>query len=296
MKQTLVLSLLLIFQSQVFAAADDKLLYPTINDPRFCETAIEFKKSFEFFTKEKELEFNQPQTIKASIDISKNCTGAFERFSKVYLLLKKSGVDLSKAFEVSLEYSSFNEERAKNFFVLFQKLFLENYLNLDFTTAYKLSNALSKDYKGDPIKLRDDFVKIVNFCEAEKEMGLDKKTCAELALTLTKYTELFPLGVFEDFQSTVRYVQTHKRLGFNVKETLKLAVRLISKGPKASTNFKKMMSYALEGETLKLTELQAYQLALMISDLSFDPTKGAPEEIKNETKLDLNKAHENKKK
>lgn len=279
-----------------WGAADDKLLYPVVNDPRFCESAVEFKKSFEFFNKDKELEFTQPQAIKASIDISKNCTGAFERFSKVYLLLKKSGVDLAKAFEVSLEYSSFDEERAKNFFVLFQKLFLENHLNLDFTTAYRLSNELSKDYKGDPIKLRDDFVRIVDFCEAEKEMALDKKTCAELALTLTKYTELFPNGTYEDFQATVRYVQTHKRLGFNIKETLKLVVRLISKGPKASTNFRKIMSYALESEELKLNELQAYQLAVLIADLSFDPSKGLPTELSKEKMPDKTKKHDIKKK
>lgn len=294
MKKFIFLTFILTLKS--WGAADDKLLYPVINDPRFCESAVEFKKSFEFFNKEKELEFTQPQAIKASIDISKNCTGAFDRFSKIFLLLKKSGVDLAKAFEVSLEYSSFDEERAKNFFVLFQKLFLENHLNLDFTTAYRLSNELSKDYKGDPVKLRDDFVKIVDFCEAEKEMALDKKTCAELALTLTKYTELFPTGVFDDFQSTIKYVQTHKRLGFNIKETLKLVVRLIARGPKASTNFKKIMTYALEGDALKLNELQAYQLAVLIADLSFDASKGTPLDTLKEKATDKNKTHEIKKK
>lgn len=266
------------------AAPDDKLLYPVIDDPRFCESAVEFKKAYEFLRKEKELELNEPQALKASIDIAKNCTGAFDKFQKIYLLLKKTGVDLSKSYEVSLEYSSFNEERARNFFVLFQKLFLENYLNLDFTTAYKLSHGLSKDYKGDPVKLRDDFVKIVTFCTSEKEFALDKKTCAELAIKLTKHTELFPQGTYGDFISTIRYVQSHKRLGFNIKDTLKLVMRLISKGPKASTNFKKIMSYALEGDVLKLNEYQAFQLALIIADQSFDPSQ-ATESATTKTKL-----------
>ena len=106
------------------AAADDRLLYPPIDDKRFCESAVEFKRAFEFFSKEKELDFNEPRSIKAAIDVAKNCTGAFDRFQKIFLLLKKSGVELTRAFEVSLEYSSFDNERAKNFFVLFQKLFL----------------------------------------------------------------------------------------------------------------------------------------------------------------------------
>ncbi|MCK6596784.1 MAG: hypothetical protein L6Q37_00350 [Bdellovibrionaceae bacterium] len=251
-------------------AADDRLLYPPIEDKRFCESAVEFKRAFEFFSKEKELDFNEPRSIKAAIDVAKNCTGAFERFQKVFLLLKKSGVELTRAFEVSLEYSGFDNERAKNFFVLFQKLFLENYLNLDFTTAYKLANGLSKDYKGDPIKLRDDFVKIVDLCTAEKQLSLDKKTCAQLALNLTKYTELFPKGVFEDFNDIIKYVQSHKRLGLNIKDTLNLAQRVISKGPKAPTNFKKIIAFTLEENSLKLTEIQAFQLALVISDLSFN--------------------------
>lgn len=275
----------------VLAAADDKILYPTIaNDPRFCESAIEFKRAYEFFSKEKELDYNEPQSIKAAIDVAKNCNGAFDRFSRIFILLKKTGVDLSKAYEVSLEYSSFDEERARNFFVLFQKLFLENYLNLDFTTAYKISHALSKDYKGDPVKLRDDFVKIVKFCSTEKEFALDKKTCTELALTITKYTDLFPNGAYDDFYTTINYIQSHKRLGLNIKDTLTLVIRLISKGPKASTNFKKIITYSLEGDALKLNEFQAFQLALIIADLSFDPTK-APDFDKKQSTLGINTNH-----
>jgi hypothetical protein len=264
---------LILLGSISFSAVDDKLLYPPTEDPRFCESALEFKQAFEFFTQEKELDFTEPQAIKAAINVSKNCTGAFERFSKIFIMLKKAGVDLNRVYEVSLEYSSFDDERARNFLVLFQKLFLENYLNLDFSTAYKLSHQLSKDYKGDPIKLRDDFVNIVKFCNSEKEFLLDKKTCTSLALNLTQYTEMFPKGVYQDFYETLKYTQDHKRLGLNIKDSLALMVRLMSKGPKASTNFRKIISYSLDGEKLKLNEAQSFQLAVLVADFSIDPRK-----------------------
>lgn len=261
-----------------FGAPDDSLLYDQITDPRFCNSADEFKNSYKFLVKQSDLNLTEPQAIKGALQISKHCTGAFDRFSQVFRVLHKSGVDIRKTFDVALEYASFETERAKNFYVLFQKLFLENYLDLDFTTAYKITNELSKDYTGDPAKLRDDFVKIVNYCTNEKEFSLNKKFCLELAIRLTKHTELFPNGVFDEFKKFVTYVQNHKRLGFNLKETINLAIRVISKGPKASKNFKSTIDFALDKtDSLNLAELQAFQLALIISDLSFDPTKKAPE-------------------
>jgi len=225
--------------------------------------------------------------------VAKHCSGAYERFSQVFNVQKKSGVDMKKTFEVALEYSSFETERARNFYVIFQKLFLENYLDVDFGTAYRISHELSKDYKGDPAKLRDDFVKIVKYCTDEKEFSLSKGLCLDLALRLTKYTELYPNGIYDDFRKFLTYVQTDKHLGFNLKEALNLCVRVLAKGPKAPRNFKQTINFALDkGEKLNLPELQAFQLALLISDYSFDPTKKKPEETAKVE--DINKKDEKK--
>ena len=267
-----------------WSAPDDGLLYDKLTDPRFCNSADEFKNSYQFLVKQSDLNFTEPQAIKGALKIAKNCTGAFERFSQVFRVLQKSGVDLKKTFDVALEYATFDSERAKNFYILFQKLFLENFLDLDFTTAYRISHELSKDYKGEPTKLRDDFVKIVNFCTNQKEFSLNKKLCLDLAMHLTKYTELFPNGVFEDFKSFINYVQNHKRLGLSLKENINLAVRVMSKGPKAAKNFKQTIDFALDkGQSLNLPELQAFQLALIVSDMSFDPTKKTLETAKSVT-------------
>lgn len=279
----------------LYATPDDSLLYDKLTDPRLCDTADEFKSTYQFLIKQDDLGFTEPQAIKAALKVAKNCTGAYERFSQVFRVLQKSGVDMKKTFEVALEYSSFDTERAKNFYVLFQKLFLENYLDVDFSTAYRISHELSKDYKGDPAKLRDDFVNIVKYCTNDKEFGLGKQLCLDLAMHLTKYTELYPKGVYDDFRKFLTYVQTDKRLGFNLKEALKLSVRVLAKGPKAPKNFRQIINFALDkGEKLNLPELQAFQLALIISDYSFDPTKKKPDEVAKADESESDKKDEKK--
>jgi hypothetical protein len=294
MKKLIGVALLTVLLASVaLAAVDDSLLYDKLTDPRLCDTADEFKNTYQFLIKQEDLGFTEPQAIKAALKVAKHCSGAYERFSQVFRVLQKSGVDMKKTFEVALEYSSFETERARNFYVLFQKLFLENYLDVDFSTAYRISHELSKDYKGDPAKLRDDFVKIVKYCTDEKEFSLSKGLCLDLALRLTKYTELYPNGVYDEFRKFLTYVQTDKHLGFNLKEAINLCVRVLSKGPKASRNFKQIINFALDkGEKLNLPELQAFQLALIISDYSFDPTKKKPEETSKAE--DINKKDEKK--
>jgi hypothetical protein len=282
-----LVSIIILSNGTASAAPDDGLLYDKLTDPRFCNSADEFKNTYQFLLKQTELSFTEPQAVKGALQVAKNCTGAFDRFSQVFRVLQKSGVEVRKTFEVALEYSSFDTERARNFFVLFQKLFLENYLDVDFTTAYRISHELSKDYKGDPVKLRDDFVKIVKYCTDDKEFGLGKRLCLDLALRLTKYSELYPKGIYDEFRNFMTYIQTNKRLGFSVKEALNLSVRVLSKGPKAPRNFRKTVDFALDkGDNLNLPELQAFQLALIISDLSFDPKRKSEEPPKVETPVD----------
>ena len=294
MKQLISIALITILSTcNLQAATDDSLLYDKLTDPRLCDTADEFKNTYQFLIKQDDLGFNEPQAIKAALKVAKHCSGAYERFFQVFRVLQKSGVDMKKTFEVALEYSSFETERARNFNVLFQKLFLENYLDVDFATAYRISNDLSKDYKGDPAKLRDDFVKIVKYCTDEKQFSLSKGLCLDLAMRLTKYTELYPNGVYDEFRKFLSYVQTDKHLGFNLKEALSLCVRVLSKGPKAPRNFKQIINFALDkGEKLNLPELQAFQLALIVSDYSFDPTKKKSEDPAKAE--DINKKDEKK--
>ena len=233
-----------------------------------CESTKEFQEAYEFLLKDQELQLNQVQCAKKSVEIAKGCSGAAKRFKDLFTLLKKTGVDLGKSFEISLLFSQMSSERAESFKEIFQKAFLENYLNLDFLSAFKLTLEMSRDYAGDPIVLKNDFVKFVKFCTTDTEMSLNYKNCAELVVRMTKLTPLFKMGVYGEFESLYQYLRKTKRIGMSIKETLETIPKILEYGPRAPENFKTSMSYTLDKGRLQLSETQALKLALVLANLS----------------------------
>lgn len=219
-------------------------------------------------TNEEGLILNEAQAIREALLVSAGCDRASFRFQKVYNLLKKSGVDLRQTFLVALKFASQDDQMVENFVEIYKKIYLENYLNMDFATALKFSLALSNKYDGNSVKLREDFTNIVKFCSAEKEMALNVNTCARVALELTKYSKYYPDGFFASFQKVYYFLRTHKRMGHGVAEALKVTTRVLSKGPKAPENFIKTIEYALINSRLNLNPAQALGLGLAVSDQS----------------------------
>lgn len=231
---------------------------------KICESSSEFQKALEFLIKKSELNLSETQNLEKALHIAKGCDGAAERFSSLFLLLKKSGVDLGKSFDLALEFSQLDDNRAKNFREIFQKSFLENYLNLDFNTAFRLSLELSKDYTGDPILLRNDFLAFVKFCTSEKEMALSFQACTELVVKMSKFTSLYKDGVFPSFEKLYKYVRQNKSFGLSIQETLNILGQILSYGPKAPENFQKSIEYSLGKGPVKLSDSLAINLALSL--------------------------------
>ncbi len=242
-----------------------------------CKSTDEFKKAVEFLSKETDLSLSETAMVEHAYDISKGCTGAAERFTELYQLLKKSGVDLGESFKLAKIFSRLESERALSFKEIFKKTFLENYLNLDFKNAFDLSLSLSKDYKGSPENIKNDFVSMTQFCLSEKEMSLDYKTCTELIIQITKSTEMYKNGVFADFKKLYDFLRNDKRLGLSIQSSIKIIPQILKNGPQAVTNFTNAFNYSVNESPVKLNENQALKLALSLSDLSF---KEAPPEDK----------------
>lgn len=233
-----------------------------------CDSADEFKNSIEILKKEDGLNLNDRQIIQESLLISKGCNHASVRFYKVFKLLKYSGVDLKSSFGIAVQFTTKDDQLTKNFLEIFKKIYLENYLNMDFTTALKYSLALSENYQGNSDILREDFTQLVRFCTKDKEMALSLRFCAEMALELIPYSSFYPQGEFADFKKIYSFLRTHKQLGLSIKEALKIVPRVLSQGPKAPDNFIKTIELALTGEALKLSPQQAVNLALSVSNQS----------------------------
>lgn len=259
---------------QVELVSKDNKTYQT------CDSAVEFQKALDFLVKKSELSLSEPQNLEKAIQISKGCNGAADRFSSLFLMLKKSGVDIGKSFDLAMEFSQMTDSKAESFRQIFQKTFLENYLNLDFMNAYRLSLELSKDYTGDVDLLRKDFLSFVKFCTSEKEMALSFQACTELVIKMTKYTAMYKDGVFPSFEKLYKFTRQNKYFGLNIQDTLNMLGQILSYGPKAPDNFQKSVEYSLEKGPLKLTETMAINLALTLVKHSLKEEPSVDQSIK----------------
>jgi hypothetical protein len=238
-----------------------------------CKSTEEYKLALNFLSKETDLSLSESSQVVHALEISKGCNGAAERFIELYLLLTKSGVDLGESFKLAKIFSQLESERALAFKEIFKKAFLENYLNLDFKNAFHLSLALSKDYKGNPENIKNDFVQLTEFCTDEKSMSLSYKACTELIIQVTESTVMYKNGVFADFKRLYEFLRTNKRLGLSVQSSLKIVPQVLKNGPKAVDNFLNGFTYAVSEAPVKLSEQQALKLALSLSDYSYQENK-----------------------
>lgn len=271
-------------QSSSGAAAGDVAAKETtknVNDKvEVCHSHENFKAAFEYLIADKDLQLSQVKSLELALKISEGCDGAAARFIKIYQTLKKSGVAISKALEVGLSFSSLDDERAKNFMAVFQKLFLENYYDFDFPTAYHVSFELSRDLKGDIQQVREDFIRIVGFCMNNKKMGLPIRLCSNISLEIARLSPLFaPAGVANDFEQCYEFLRTNQNTGLSQAQALTLLPKILKHGPQACTNFKESFAYATKGEKLHLPARQALNLGLRLASQSMPEEKS-----KNENK------------
>lgn len=235
---------------------------------RFCDSAKEFRQAFKLLRADKDLSLNDYQIIAFSRKIAKGCDGAAKRVGRVYYMLKQSGMAQGHSFETALTFAGLNDSRVEGFLEIFKKVFLENYLNLDFANAYKVSLDMSRDYKGDPQKLKNDFVSLVDFCLSEKGLAMNYALCAEFTRRMVKFTDLFPEGVFPEFKRVYDYLRFDKKTGLGIKESVEVIPRILSKGAKAPENFISMMNYLTEKDSVVSSNKEVMKLALMVADLS----------------------------
>lgn len=240
-----------------------------LKDFKTCNSSKEFQSAYEFLKQDKDLELNDLALIRTAIVIAKGCDDAFLRFKKSYLSMKKSGVDIRKSLEIGISFSELSNQQTENFYVIFQKSFLENYFDFDFLTAYHLSLKLSTASPDYIYKIREDFVEFVNFCLDQKQVGLPIKECGKITEKVIDYSQYFKEdGVFKSFRSIYDFLKTHQRIGLSTRDAVNVALNVIKFGPTAVSNFKETFTYSIEKIKSPITENQALQLSQEISELS----------------------------
>ncbi|MBC7370413.1 MAG: hypothetical protein H7326_02545, partial [Bdellovibrionaceae bacterium] len=233
---------------------------------RPCESFTEFQQSYEKLLADGDLALGEERAARLALKISRGCNGASARYFKAYEMMKKTGVALTKAVEVGLEFARLDDERLKNFNEVFAKMYLQNIFDFDFMTAYRVSFELSRNYEGKAADVREDFIQLVKFCTKSDKVALPLKQCAELSLKIVEHTPKFPGGLFSSFEKFYSFLRTDKRMGLSVIQSLNLVPQVFAYGPKAPENFQKSLEYTLSSKKITIDHKNAMNLALRLAE------------------------------
>lgn len=233
-----------------------------------CRSSDEYIQTREFLLKTKDIELPEKQVRQMSMAVARGCTGSSEVFKTVFELLVKSGVDHKFSLKAALEQSAFSKARVAVFVESFKRLYLEESLNLDYATAYKVSLELAKAWRGPKDTIGNDFAKMVDYCLDPKDMALPQKECLSLALKISSYSKFYPVGVFEIYKSLYLKLRTDKKFSLPVARAADVALRVVSKGPRGPENFLGGFEYALSDKGLNESGEAALSHALELVEYS----------------------------
>ncbi|MBX3021137.1 MAG: hypothetical protein KF799_05615 [Bdellovibrionales bacterium] len=274
-----------------WAASQDGVPY----DPRekliaeqaksLCNSTDEYIKTLQFLRTTKEILIPEASARKVADKVARGCNGAAERFEKILLLMKSSGLSDPKSLETALRFSSYSPDVQKNFSEIFSRAFLAEFFDYDHSTAVALAFELSRDYEGEPAHVRDDFIYLAQLCKDGKEMDLPSTTCSEYAVKVAKLSALFPNGIRSPFQTLYKKLREDRDFGMDVKTALDFTYRILKHGPRAPDNFMDAYAYGMKESGLALGRNQALEFAVRMARNSYigktPPVIPAAPQVKN---------------
>lgn len=242
------------------------VLWKNKEHPDHCDPIKEYREAINFFRVQKdEINPSEAGARQLASEISKGCNGAAQRFVKTYLLLKKSGVDHPRAIEYGIQFARTDDETVENFFELFKKTYLGEYFDLDYSSALKISFELSKLYKGNRKKAREDFLEISKFCLKKEGLNLPVSQCANLAVSMTRLSQYYPDGIKDEFFKLYKSLREDRRFGVSVLTALRIIKEVLPYGPKAPATFLKSYEYAIDPSGLASGGISAIKFAVLMA-------------------------------
>lgn len=245
------------------------ILWINKTHPDHCDPLKEYREALDFFRNRKE-EVNPSEARSRSLAgiIAQGCKGAATRFIKVFLLLKKSGVDHPRAIEYALRFANSDDETVENFFEVFKKTYLGEFFDLDYSTALKLSFDLSLLYKGNRQKAREDFWEIARFCLNKEGLNLPVTQCAELAVAMSRLSQYYPNGIRGDFFKLYKTLREDRRFGVSMLTALRIINEVLPYGPTAPATFLRSFEFAIDPQGLASGGVAAIKFAVLMAKKS----------------------------
>lgn len=228
-----------------------------------CSSADEFKKALLFLDSEKSISIPEKTKVDLSLQISEGCTGAADRFEKIYETLQKIGVDQQISISTAVSFSKLSVDQVDSFIQIFKRLYLAEYFDSDFQSAFKISLELSQNLKANNNDLRNDFLKIVELCLRSKDFQIGIPRCVKVSVDMARLSPQYPKGLSKDFEEL--YLFLRNTVALDVDSSLKILGRVLAKGPRASENFQKAYNVAIKRESLGFGPQQAVGLALKVA-------------------------------
>ncbi len=230
-----------------------------------CWSTVEFKRALNFMRQNKFIVMNEVGSRQLAERVARGCNGASERFEKMLAMLKTIGLSDKKALEIALEFSGYDTEVQTNFLEIFNKAFLSEFFDYDYTSAARLAYELSKEFKGDPVQVREDFIELVRFCKDGKKLDLPLNFCAEFAVKVAKLSQYYEEGVRQPFYSFYTALRERKDLSLDMKTALDISYNVLKAGPRAVKNFMEAFEFGLSDKGLMMTKDEALSFALRMA-------------------------------
>lgn len=264
MKFAMIGTLLL---SQPFAHAATTPPETKPKETETCTTTREFVTALEFLRADENFRLKESEARDLAFKVAEGCTGAAKRFIRVAKTLVSSGSTRKNATETGLKFASTSDAATDAFTTVFQQTIAEDSLDLDFEASLRIALSLSKEFSGDLKKVREDFVKVVDFCSDTETVGLARSQCGPFAANVAKAGEKWNSGIAQPFIQSFEYLRSNSGPALVTGDALKVAEALITKGPGAPDNFKQAYQYASSNSGLGLTREDAIRFAKKMASI-----------------------------
>jgi hypothetical protein len=249
---------------------------------RYCTSTQEYVTALEFLRAEKVFAIAEPNARKVAEKIAMGCTGAAGRFIRVTKLLSTAGLGGKDAVETGLEFSSRTDTEAETFAVVFRHAFLEQYLDLDLAASVQMAKSLTTEFEGDTAKVKEDFLRLSQFCTQKDELDLPRPQCGTMAAHIASKGQGFGGGIATKYIKLFEFIRKEsKGPGLTTGDALRLAEKVISQGPGADENFINGYRYATSTKGLSMGTSEAISFAQGMADQNRAPASVKTRKPKN---------------
>lgn len=171
-----------------------------------CSSAREFITVMNYLRENAAFGLKDQSAQEVALAVTAGCSGAAKRFIQVTDILVKAGLPSKEALENAMAVAKGEEDQAEAFLVVFKRAFLRDGLDMKIEDALLLARSLSVELRGDRVKAREDFEKLVDYCVDVKELALPKPKCGTIAAKIAAKGQNSTEGVAKPFIQTIEFL------------------------------------------------------------------------------------------